>query len=49
MIRVFTYLAWRSTYNRVARQLRQLRSPRYLAALVFGLTYLWIVASARSA
>jgi hypothetical protein len=38
------YLAWRSTYNRVARQLRQLRNPRYLAALAFGLTYLWIVA-----
>ena len=26
------------TYNRVARQLRQLRSPRYLAALVLGLS-----------
>ena len=44
MIGVFTYLAWRSTYNRVARQARQLRNPRYLAALAFGLTYLWIVA-----
>ncbi|MGH7511899.1 MAG: putative ABC exporter domain-containing protein [Gemmatimonadales bacterium] len=44
MIRVFTYLAWRTTYNRVARQARQLRNPRYLAALAFGLTYLWIVA-----
>lgn len=44
MIRVFLYLAWRSTYNRVARQARQLRNPRYLAALAFGLTYLWIVA-----
>jgi putative ABC exporter len=44
VIRVFTYLAWRSTYNRVARQARQLRNPRYLAALAFGLTYLWIVA-----
>ncbi len=43
MIRVFTYLAWRSTYNRIARQVRQLRSPRYLAALVLGLSYLWIV------
>jgi hypothetical protein len=41
---VFIYLAWRSTYNRVARQARQLRNPRYLAALAFGLTYLWIVA-----
>ena len=44
MIRVFIYLAWRSTYNRVARQARQLRNPRYLAALAFGLTYLWIIA-----
>jgi hypothetical protein len=44
VIRVFGYLAWRSTYNRVARQVAQLRSPRYLAALVLGLTYLWIVA-----
>jgi putative ABC exporter len=44
VIRVFTYLAWRSTYNRVARQARQLRNPRYLAALAFGLTYLWIIA-----
>jgi ABC-2 type transport system permease protein len=44
VIRVFIYLAWRSTYNRVARQARQLRNPRYLAALAFGLTYLWIIA-----
>jgi ABC-2 type transport system permease protein len=44
VIRVFAYLAWRSAYNRLSRQLRQLRSPRYLAALVFGLAYLWIVA-----
>ena len=44
MIRVFGYLAWRTAYNRVSRQIRQLRSPRYLAALVFGLAYIWIVA-----
>ena len=44
MIRVFAYLAWRSAYNRLSRQLRQLRSPRYLAALIFGLAYIWIVA-----
>jgi len=44
VIRVFAYLARRTAYNRVSRQLRQLRSPRYLAALVFGLAYLWIVA-----
>ena len=44
MIRVFAYLAWRSARNRVVRQLRQLRSPRYLAALLLGVGYLWIVA-----
>jgi ABC-2 type transport system permease protein len=44
VIRVFAYLARRTAYNRVSRQLRQLRSPRYLAALVFGLAYLWVVA-----
>ena len=44
MIRVFAYLAGRSAYNRVVRQLRQLRSPRYLAALALGVSYLWIVA-----
>jgi ABC-2 type transport system permease protein len=44
MIRVFAYLAWRSAHNRLSRQLRQLRNPRYLAALVFGLAYIWIVA-----
>ena len=44
MIRVFAYLAWRSAANRVARQLRQLRSPRYLAALALGIGYLYVVA-----
>jgi hypothetical protein len=43
MIRVFGYLAWRSARNRVARQLRHLRSPRYLAALLLGLAYLWFM------
>ena len=44
MTRVFLYLAWRSAANRVARQLRQLRSPRYLAALILGAAYLYVVA-----
>jgi hypothetical protein len=44
VIQVFAYLARRTAYNRVSRQIRQLRSPRYLAALVFGLAYLWVVA-----
>lgn len=47
MIRMFGYLAWRSAHNRVARQVRHLRSPRYLAALLLGLTYLWFVVIAQ--
>jgi ABC-2 type transport system permease protein len=43
MIRVFAYLTWRSAYNRISRQLRHLRSPRYLAALLLGLAYLWFM------
>ena len=47
MIRMFGYLAWRSAHNRVARQVRHLRSPRYLGALLLGLTYLWFVVLAQ--
>jgi ABC-2 type transport system permease protein len=43
MIRVFGYLAWRSARNRMTRQLRHLRSPRYLAALLLGLAYVWFM------
>ncbi|MEA2714849.1 MAG: hypothetical protein QOK27_2810 [Gemmatimonadales bacterium] len=43
MIRVFGYLAWRSARNRIGRQLRHLRSPRYLAALLLGLAYVWFM------
>jgi hypothetical protein len=43
MIRIFGYLAWRSARNRIARQLRHLRSPRYLAALLLGLAYIWFM------
>ena len=43
MIGVFGYLTWRSARNRIARQIRQLRSPRYLAVLLLGLAYLWFV------
>jgi ABC-2 type transport system permease protein len=43
MIGVFAYLTWRSAYNRISRQLRHLRSPRYLAALLLGLAYLWFM------
>ena len=44
---MFGYLAWRSAHNRVARQLRHLRSPRYLAALLMGLAYLWFMVLAQ--
>jgi len=47
VIRMFGYLAWRSAHNRVARQVRHLRSPRYVAALLLGLTYLWFVVIAQ--
>ncbi len=47
MIRVFGYLAWCTAYNRTARQLRHLRSPRYVAALLFGIAYLWFMVVAQ--
>jgi ABC-2 type transport system permease protein len=37
------YLATRSARNRVLRQLRRLRRPRYAVALLLGLAYLWVV------
>ena len=37
------YLAFRSTRNRVVRQLRRLRTPRYAIALLLGLAYLWAI------
>ena len=47
MIRTFGYLTWRSAHNRIARQVRHLRSPRYVAALLLGLAYLWFVVIAQ--
>jgi len=47
VIRTFGYLAWRSAHNRIARQVRHLRSPRYVAALLLGLAYLWFVVIAQ--
>jgi ABC-2 type transport system permease protein len=44
---VFGYLVWRSAYNRIARQIRHLQSPRYVAALVFGVVYLWFMVIAQ--
>ena len=36
----YAYLVTRSLRNRLTRQVAQLRSPRYLIALLLGLTYL---------
>ncbi len=43
MIGPLWYLAARSTRNRLVRQLRRLRTPRYAIALLLGLTYLWYI------
>jgi ABC-2 type transport system permease protein len=37
------YLAARSVRNRLVRQVRRLRTPRYAVALLLGLAYLWAV------
>ena len=39
------YLAVRSARNRIMRQVRRLRKPRYAAALLLGLAYLWAVSA----
>ena len=38
------YLAVRSARNRIVRQVRRLRRPRYAVALLLGVAYLWAVA-----
>jgi hypothetical protein len=43
MTRAFGYLVWHSAGNRIKRQLHHLRSPRYLAALLLGMAYLWFM------
>jgi ABC-2 type transport system permease protein len=37
------YLAVRSARNRIVRQVRRLRRPRYAIALLLGVAYLWAV------
>jgi ABC-2 type transport system permease protein len=39
------YLAARSARNRIMRQLRRLRKPRYALALLLGVAYLWAVSA----
>ena len=41
------YLAVRSTRNRIMRQVRRLRRPRYAVALLLGLAYLWAIGVGR--
>ena len=43
MIGSFGYLLARTARNRLVRQLRRLRQPRYVIALALGLAYLWLV------
>ncbi|HEU5041729.1 MAG TPA: putative ABC exporter domain-containing protein [Gemmatimonadales bacterium] len=43
MIGAFGYLLGRSARNRLLRQLRRLRQPRYVIALLLGVAYLWVV------
>ncbi len=43
MIGAFLYLAERSARNRLDRQFRRLRTPRYLIALLLGVMYLWAI------
>ena len=43
MIGAFAYLLGRSARNRLARQLGRLRQPRYVVALLLGLSYLWFL------
>ncbi len=47
MRRALAYLAWRTTRNRVARQWRRLRSPRYLVAVLLGAAYFWVLVGGR--
>jgi putative ABC exporter len=50
MIDALTYLASRSIQNRLSRQIRRLRTPRYFIAVVLGLLYLFaIIEQQRSA
>jgi hypothetical protein len=41
--RHFLYFIGRSTRNRVGRQLRRLRTPRYALAALAGVAYFWII------
>lgn len=43
MLSALAYLAGRSTRNRLSSQLRRLRSPRYLIAIILGLLYLYAI------
>ncbi|HZI27443.1 MAG TPA: putative ABC exporter domain-containing protein [Gemmatimonadaceae bacterium] len=40
MIAALWYLIWRTTVNRLTRQLQRVRSPRYAAAMLIGVVFL---------
>ena len=40
MIAALWYLIWRTTVNRLTRQLKRVRSPRYAAAMLIGVVFL---------
>jgi hypothetical protein len=43
LTRLFLWWIGRSTANRVRRQVRRLRNPRYLIAVLFGALYFWFL------
>jgi hypothetical protein len=43
MLGAFTYLTATSARNRFLRQVKRLRSPRYVLALLFALAYFWLI------
>ena len=43
MIGALGYLVWRTTRNRIVRQLGRLKSPRYALALIVSMAFLWLV------
>jgi ABC-2 type transport system permease protein len=43
LTRLFVWWIARSTANRLRRQVRRLRNPRYLLAVLFGVLYFWFL------
>jgi hypothetical protein len=49
VIAAFAYLTFWSTRNKLVRQIKRLKNPRYAIALLLGLGYFWMVFFRRSA